>query len=62
MSNPQYRFYAVEHIGTMIIAVAPFKVARAKTKRSEDEKVEGASCLHTEWCSCFLSTMGLLAL
>jgi hypothetical protein len=35
MSNPQYRFYAVEHISTMIIAIVLFTIARAKTKRSQ---------------------------
>ena len=34
MSNSQFRFYAVEHIFTMIIAIVLFTIARSKIKKS----------------------------
>jgi len=43
MSNPVYRFYGVEHIFTMIVAIALITVGYSKSKRaSEDAKKFGA--------------------
>jgi uncharacterized membrane protein YidH (DUF202 family) len=45
MANPQARFFAVEHISMMIIAIALITVGYSRAKRQEDDKRKSKTIL-----------------